>query len=141
MQFMRARPLMQITRCYWLFLLIALAWLSFVSLGLPDGLNGVAWPSIRAEFHLLDAEREWNVAMLNAVERKLGRVFVANVQIEQSLARVCESAKVWREWNAWQLAFQVRGKARTIAGMMQQCVNVVENVPLRNSLVAIMTLK
>src|ERR1041385_7835888 len=38
------------------FLLIALAWLSFISLGLPDGLNGVAWPSIRADFHLpLDA--------------------------------------------------------------------------------------
>jgi len=32
--------------------LIALAYLSFVSLGLPDGLNGVAWPSIRDYFHL-----------------------------------------------------------------------------------------
>jgi fucose permease len=36
--------------------LIGLAYLSFVSLGLPDGLNGVAWPSIRAYFNLpLDA--------------------------------------------------------------------------------------
>jgi len=36
--------------------LIALAYLSFVSLGLPDGLNGVAWPSIRDYFNLpLDA--------------------------------------------------------------------------------------
>lgn len=36
--------------------LIGLAFLSFVSLGLPDGLNGVAWPSIRAYFNLpLDA--------------------------------------------------------------------------------------
>ena len=33
-------------------LLIGLAYLSFVSLGLPDGLNGVAWPSIRASFNL-----------------------------------------------------------------------------------------
>ena len=33
-------------------LLVGLAYLSFVSLGLPDGLNGVAWPSIRAYFHL-----------------------------------------------------------------------------------------
>ena len=32
--------------------LIALTYLSFVSLGLPDGLNGVAWPSIREHFHL-----------------------------------------------------------------------------------------
>jgi fucose permease len=32
--------------------LIALAYLSFVSLGLPDGLNGVAWPSIRSYFNL-----------------------------------------------------------------------------------------
>jgi hypothetical protein len=32
--------------------LIALTYLSFVSLGLPDGLNGVAWPSIRGYFHL-----------------------------------------------------------------------------------------
>jgi fucose permease len=37
-------------------LLIPLAYLSFVSLGLPDGLNGVAWPSIRGYFNLpLDA--------------------------------------------------------------------------------------
>jgi fucose permease len=37
-------------------LLVGLAYLSFVSLGLPDGLNGVAWPSIRASFNLpLDA--------------------------------------------------------------------------------------
>jgi fucose permease len=38
------------------FLLIGLAYLSFVSLGLPDGLLGVAWPSMRASFRLpLDA--------------------------------------------------------------------------------------
>jgi fucose permease len=38
------------------FLLTGLAYLSFVSLGLPDGLLGVAWPSVRAFFHLrLDA--------------------------------------------------------------------------------------
>jgi MFS family permease len=37
-------------------LLVGLAYLSFVSLGLPDGLLGVAWPSIRTFFHLpLDA--------------------------------------------------------------------------------------
>ena len=30
--------------------LIALAYLAFISLGLPDGLLGVAWPSIRASF-------------------------------------------------------------------------------------------
>lgn len=35
---------------------IGLAYLSFISLGLPDGLNGVAWPSIRNYFGLpLDA--------------------------------------------------------------------------------------
>ena len=38
------------------FLLIALAFLGFISIGLPDGLLGVAWPSIRLFFHLpLDA--------------------------------------------------------------------------------------
>jgi fucose permease len=37
-------------------LLTGLAYLGFVSLGLPDGLLGVAWPSIRASFNLpLDA--------------------------------------------------------------------------------------
>jgi fucose permease len=34
------------------FLLIGLAYLSFVSLGLPDGLLGVAWPSMRAFYKL-----------------------------------------------------------------------------------------
>jgi fucose permease len=38
------------------FLLIGLTYLGFISIGLPDGLLGVAWPSIRAFFHLpLDA--------------------------------------------------------------------------------------
>ena len=37
-------------------LVIGLAYVAFVSLGLPDGLNGVAWPFVRATFHLpLDA--------------------------------------------------------------------------------------
>jgi fucose permease len=37
-------------------LLIGLAYVGFISLGLPDGLLGVAWPSIRTFFHLpLDA--------------------------------------------------------------------------------------
>jgi hypothetical protein len=37
-------------------MLVALAYLGFVSIGLPDGLLGVAWPSIRAYFYLpLDA--------------------------------------------------------------------------------------
>jgi fucose permease len=37
-------------------LILGLAYLAFISLGLPDGLLGVAWPSIRASFHLrLDA--------------------------------------------------------------------------------------
>lgn len=47
-------------------LLVGLAYLSFVSLGLPDGLNGVAWPSIRTYFHLpLDA-LGWLLVMLTA---------------------------------------------------------------------------
>jgi fucose permease len=33
-------------------LLIILAYLGFISIGLPDGLLGVAWPSIRAFFHI-----------------------------------------------------------------------------------------
>ena len=36
--------------------LILLAYVAFISLGLPDGLLGVAWPSMRADFALpLDA--------------------------------------------------------------------------------------
>jgi len=46
--------------------LVALAYLSFVGLGLPDGLKGVAWPSIRTYFHLpLDA-LGWLLVMLTA---------------------------------------------------------------------------
>ncbi len=32
--------------------LIALAYIAFISLGMPDGLFGVAWPSIREDFSL-----------------------------------------------------------------------------------------
>src|SRR5262245_13769670 len=43
-------------RCRPGWLLVGLAYLGFVSIGLPDGLLGVAWPSIRASFGLpLDA--------------------------------------------------------------------------------------
>src|SRR5512138_1756886 len=36
--------------------LIILAYIAFISLGMPDGLLGVAWPSIRASFSIpLDA--------------------------------------------------------------------------------------
>ncbi|PDW02479.1 MFS transporter [Candidatus Viridilinea mediisalina] len=33
-------------------LLVGLAYVAFISLGLPEGLTGVAWPSIRATFDL-----------------------------------------------------------------------------------------
>ncbi|CAN5582090.1 MFS transporter [soil metagenome] len=33
-------------------LLIGLAFIAFISLGLPDGILGVAWPSVRREFHV-----------------------------------------------------------------------------------------
>ena len=37
-------------------LLVGLAYAAFISLGLPDGLNSVAWPSVRTTFQLpLDA--------------------------------------------------------------------------------------
>jgi fucose permease len=39
------RPL---PRCF----IVGLAYLSFVSLGLPDGVLGVAWPSVRSDFQL-----------------------------------------------------------------------------------------
>ena len=42
------------------FLLIGLAYLSFVSLGLPDGLFGIAWPSVRASF--LSRSMPWGTA-------------------------------------------------------------------------------
>ena len=36
--------------------LIILAYIAFIALGMPDGLLGVAWPSIRADFSIpLDA--------------------------------------------------------------------------------------
>lgn len=47
-------------------LLVGLAYLSFVSLGLPDGLNGVAWPSIRAYFHLPIDALGWLLVMFTA---------------------------------------------------------------------------
>jgi len=38
------------------YLLIALIYIAFISLGLPDGLLGVAWPEMRSSFKLpLDA--------------------------------------------------------------------------------------
>jgi fucose permease len=47
-------------------LLIGLAYLSFVGLGLPNGLNGVAWPSIRNYFHLPVAALGWLLVMFTS---------------------------------------------------------------------------
>jgi fucose permease len=44
-------------------LLLAIAYIGFVSLGLPDPVCGVAWPSVRNEFHL--------------TQRSFGLIFVA----------------------------------------------------------------
>jgi len=51
--------------------LIGLAYLAFVSLGLPDGLIGVAWPSIRAHFNLPVDALGWLLVMFT---RRLSRV-------------------------------------------------------------------
>ena len=42
------RPLIPL----WVIGLIVLAYIAFISLGMPDGLFGVAWPSIRENFGL-----------------------------------------------------------------------------------------
>ena len=55
-------------------ILIGLVYLAFVSLGLPDGLIGVAWPSIRAYFHLLlDALGSLLVMFTAGVDRLIAR--------------------------------------------------------------------
>lgn len=79
--------------------------------------------------------------MFYALERKLLGLFVSNMQIKQALARIGKAAEVRRERDARQLAFQVRRKSSPVAGMMKQRVNVIEDVPLCDPLIAVLALK
>ncbi len=72
--------------------LILLAYVAFIALGLPDGLQGVGWPSIRADFGLpLDAIGLWLVASVAGYTTSsfLSGPLIARLGVGRVLAGSC----------------------------------------------------
>ena len=67
----------------------------------------------------------------------MGLLFVADVDVGQARARIGEGAEVGREGDAGQLAFEVGLVALAVGGVMQQAVDVVEDIPLGDGVVAV----
>jgi hypothetical protein len=63
--------------------------------------------------------------------------FIVEVQPGQLLAGVGEGAEVRGERDARQVALEVVGELRPVAGVVQQAVDVVEDVPLGDCMVVI----
>src|SRR5262249_30903641 len=59
------------------------------------------------------------------------------MQLGQLLARGREAAEIGGERDAGQFALEVVGELLPVAGVVQQAVDVVEDVPLRDLLVAV----
>ena len=55
----------------------------------------------------------------------------------QARARIGEGAEVGREGDAGQLAFEVGLVALAVDGVMQQAVDVVEDIPLADGVIAV----
>ena len=55
----------------------------------------------------------------------------------QARARIGEGVEIGREGDAGQLAFEVGLVALTVGGVMQQAVDVVEDIPLGDGVVAV----
>ena len=66
----------------------------------------------------------------DALERVLLAALVIQMQVGELLAGAGEGLEVRSERDEWQVALEVVGELGAIAGMVQQAVDVVEDVPL-----------
>ena len=67
----------------------------------------------------------------------MGLFFVADVDVAQARAGIGEGVEVGREGDAGQLAFEVGLVALAVDGVMQQAVDVVEDIPLGDGVIAV----
>ena len=89
------------------------------------------------EAHLFDAPVEGGVGGLDLGERVLGLVFVVHVDVGEAGAGCGEGAEVGGEGDAGQLAFEVGLVAFAVDGVMEKAIDVVEDVPLGDGVVAV----
>ena len=90
------------------------------------------------EAHFLDAPVERHLRRFDLLERVLRLLFIADVEGGQARAGAGEGAEVGREGDARQLALEVGLVAFAVGGMVQQAVDVVEDVPLADRVVAVL---
>ena len=89
-------------------MLLVVAFLAFVSLGLPDGVLGVAWPSVRRSFDLPLSQLGWLLAAAMSgylassfasgalvARLGLGRVLLASSAVTASAALTYAAAPAW----------------------------------------------
>ena len=66
-----------------------------------------------------------------------GLVFVGNVDLGEAGTGVGEGAEVGREGDAGEFAFEIGLVAFAVGGVVQQAVDVVEDIPLGDGVVAV----
>ena len=96
---------------------------------------------VLAELHALYAVRERPVVRLDPLQVIRLKVFVFEMQPGKLFAGGSERLKVRGKRNARQLTFQIIGELLPIAGMVQQAVDVIENVPFGYGGVAVMVVE
>ena len=89
------------------------------------------------EAHFFDAPVEGGVGGFELREGVFGLLFIADVDLGEADAGAGEGAKVGRERDAGQLAFEVGLVAFAVERVVKQAVDVVEDVPLADGVVAV----
>ena len=92
---------------------------------------------VLAQPHLLDAVRERHVGRFDPLQRPRLQLFIVQVQLGQLLAGRGEGPEVGGQRDPRQFAFQVLGEPLAVARMVQDAVDVIEDVPLGDFLVAV----
>ena len=87
--------------------------------------------------HFLDMVGERHAGRFDPFQRPRFQLLIVQVQPGQLLAGLGESPEVGGQRNTGQFAFQVLGEPLAVARMMQNSVDVIEDIPLRDLLVPI----
>lgn len=111
--------------------LIVLAYVGFLSLGLPDGVVGVAWPSVRGTFHLSQAS-------LGVLSVTLGTAYIlSSFFAGRAVARFGVGTVLWSSSvlatagfaaHAWGPAWPVFASGAALVGLGSGAVDAALNV-------------
>ena len=89
------------------------------------------------EAHLFDAPVERHIRRFDLCKREFQLLLIADVELGEAGAGGGKGAEVGGEGDAGQLALEVGLVAFAVAGVVQEAVDVVEDIPLGDGVVAV----